>query len=136
MTVKFLGTLTLGFMSAPSYCENIVPTTAAPKSEISLNAFAANRSPVANVDRVALDKSAVAFNVLANDTDADGDKLKIVDASAKFGAVVFTTDGLLGYAQNPGPARADKITYTVSDASGGKAIGTVEVFLNQMDRKP
>lgn len=95
--------------------------------------FVANHSPEVNADLVALDKSSTAFNVLANDTDADGDRLKIVEAFAKFGAVAFTTDGLLGYVQNPGPARADKITYIVSDGSGGFAIGTVEVFVGQND---
>lgn len=91
---------------------------------------AANRSPLANDDIVALEKSSTAFNVLANDTDADGDRLIIIEASAKFGAVAFTTDGLVSYAQTPGPARADKITYVVSDSSGGSSVGTVEVFVH------
>ncbi len=132
-TVKCLSALFLSFMSAPSHSENIIATTKAPNSRMTQGSFVANHSPEVNADLVALDKSSTAFNVLANDTDADGDRLKIVEAFAKFGAVAFTTDGLLGYVQNPGPARADKITYIVSDGSGGFAIGTVEVFVGQND---
>lgn len=129
--VRCLSALFLSSMSAPSHSESIIATTEAPNSAITQSSFAANHSPVANADLVALEKSSTAFNVLANDTDADGDRLIIVEASAKFGAVAFTTDGLLGYAQNPGPARADKITYTVSDGSGGTAIGTVKVLIGR-----
>lgn len=132
-TVNCLGALSLSFMSAPSHSESVIATTNAPTSSITQSSFAANHSPVANADLVALEKSSIAFNVLANDADADGDRLIIVEASAKFGAVAFTADGLLGYAQNPGPAHADKITYIVSDGSGGSAVGTVEVVAGQND---
>ena len=88
-----------------------------------------NDKPVATTDRVDLKASSIAFNALANDTDANGDQLKLVDASARFGAVVFTTDGLLAYAQNQGPARADEITYVVSDGRGGFDQGTVEILV-------
>lgn len=130
-SVKCLSALSFSFMSAPSHSESVIVTTNAPTSSITQSAFVANHGPVANADFVALEKSSTAFNVLANDTDADGDRLIIVEASAKFGAVAFTTDGLLGYAQNPGPARPDRITYIVSDGSGGSAVGIVEVLVGQ-----
>ena len=92
------------------------------------NAPVQNDKPVATTDRVDLKSSSIAINTLANDVDANGDRLILVDASARFGAVVFTTDGLLAYAQNPGPARADTITYVVSDDRGGFDQGTVEIL--------
>ena len=128
-TVKCVSPLVLSFMSAPSHSESMIVTTNTSNNPMTQRSFAVNYSPVANADLVALEKSSTAFNVLANDTDADGDTLIIIDANAKFGAVAFTTDGLLGYAQNPGPARSDTIKYIVSDGSGGSAIGTVEVFV-------
>ena len=131
--VKCLSALSLSFMSAPSHSESIAATTRAPNSRMTQSSSAANHNPVAKADFVVLEDSSTAFNVLANDTDADGDRLVIVEASANFGAVAFTTDGLLGYAQNPGPARADRITYIVNDGSGGSAVGTVEVFVGQND---
>lgn len=86
-----------------------------------------NELPVAAPDVVDLQKSANAFNVLANDSDADGDRLTMVGAIANLGAVAFTPEGLLAYAQNPGSDRPDRITYTVSDGRGGFAEGKVEI---------
>lgn len=86
-----------------------------------------NRKPFANTDFVDLSQSSTASNVLANDSDPDGDRLILLEAGAKFGAVAFTPEGLLAYAQNPGPPRADKITYTVSDGHGGIVRGLVEI---------
>ena len=86
-----------------------------------------NIEPQANADFVDLATSPNAFNALANDVDRDGDRLIMVEAIAKFGAVAFTPEGLLAYAQNPGPARADEITYMISDGRGGFDKGVVEI---------
>ena len=128
---KYLSALSLAFMSASSRSESVIATTKSPNSSVAQRSVTTNHSPVANADLVSLENSSTAFNVLANDTDEDADRLMIVKASANFGAVAFTTDGLLGYAQNPGPARTDKITYIVSDGSGGSAVGTVKVLVGQ-----
>lgn len=93
------------------------------------NAPVQNHKPVAKPDRIELKTSSVAFNALANDADPNGDRLILVDASARFGVVVFTKDGLLAYAQNPGPARVDTITYIVSDGRGELDQGTVEILI-------
>lgn len=130
-SVKCLSALSLVFLSTPSHSESANATTKATNCTMSQSSLAANHRPLANADFVALAKSSTAFNVLANDTDSDGDKLIMVDASAKFGAVAFTTDGLLAYAQNPGRARPDTITYIVSDGSGGSAVGIVKVLAGQ-----
>lgn len=86
-----------------------------------------NDSPTAESDFVELEKSAKAFNALANDSDRNGDRLFLVDAEAKFGAVAFTADGLVAYAQNPGRPHADKIIYTVSDGRGGLDKGVIVI---------
>ena len=92
------------------------------------HAVVENRKPVTTIDVVDLKKSSDAINVLANDSDPDGDGLTLIYALAKFGAVVFTPDGLVGYAQNPGQPRSDKIIYTVRDDKGGIAYGTVDII--------
>lgn len=88
-----------------------------------------NELPIAITDQVNLTKSSSAFNVLANESDADGDRLTMVAAITDYGAVAFTPEGLLAYAQNPGPARPDNIIYTVSDGRGGFAQGLVKVVV-------
>lgn len=107
-----------------------LPNSAKPRlTAPALMTAALNELPVAAPDRVGLRQSANAFNVLANDSDADGDRLTMVGATANFGAVAFTPEGLLAYAQNPGPARQDEITYMVSDGRGGFAEGKVEIVV-------
>lgn len=64
--------------------------------------FSKNGKPVAKVDVVDLKKSSSTFNVLANGSDPDRDRLLITGALAHFGAVAFTSEGIIGYAQNPG----------------------------------
>jgi hypothetical protein len=83
--------------------------------------------PVAVTDYVDLKSAALAFNVLANDTDADEDSLTVIGASAQYGAVAFTPDGLVAYAANPSQPRADEIIYVLSDGRGGRAQGKVIV---------
>lgn len=92
-------------------------------------ALVENSTPVAIADVMELKRSSNAFNVLINDSDPDGDRLILTDALAQFGAVAFTPEGLIGYAQNPGPPRADIITYTISDNKGNFAHGTVEIIV-------
>ncbi len=87
----------------------------------------ANASPVAVTDYVDLKNAAQAFNVLRNDTDANNDTLNIIEASAQFGAVAFTADGLIAYAANPVAPLHDEIIYVVSDGHGGLAKGKVIV---------
>lgn len=86
-----------------------------------------NTMPVAVTDYVDLKSAALAFNVLTNDTDADQDALTVIAASAQYGAVAFTPDGLVAYAANPSQPRADEIIYVLSDGRGGRAQGKVIV---------
>jgi hypothetical protein len=76
----------------------------------------------------------VVIDVLANDTDADGDSLTIESvSSANFGTT--STDGLTitytpieGYPYPvPGPDGLDTLVYTVIDGYGGSAFGIVNL---------
>lgn len=86
-----------------------------------------NVKPEATPDFVDLKTASVAFNALANDVDTDGDSLVLVAANAKFGAVAYTPQGLIAYAQQAGHARPDQIIYSISDGRGGLAEGIVEM---------
>jgi hypothetical protein len=86
-----------------------------------------NAQPVAVTDYVDFNEAAQAFNIVANDSDADQDTLTIVEASAQFGAVAFTADGLVAYAANSAQPRADEIHYVLTDGRGGRASGKVIV---------
>jgi|GEM_PF-3557127 len=88
-----------------------------------------NRPPVARDDTASTwTDSTVVIRVLANDTDADGDSLRIEGVtSPAFGTVSVDSGATLTY--TPGPARAGAVTfqYVVSDDRGATDTAQVTV---------
>jgi hypothetical protein len=79
-----------------------------------------NRLPVAKPDAVTTRIGiAVEVKVLANDSDADGDTLKVSQVSAQFGQVEVMTDQQLRYVPAPQFSGTDRVTYSVTDGKGG-----------------
>lgn len=90
-----------------------------------------NDAPAATADSfTTAEDTGITYNVLANDSDIDGDPLHIIDAIAEYGAVTISADGSLAFTPAPGFTGIDTITYTVEDGHGGTAIATasIEVF--------
>lgn len=86
---------------------------------------------------VALDDAAstpfdtpVVVDVLDNDTDVDGDLLRVIDASSPNGDVEINQDGTLTFTPTPGFEGTAVIDYTITDDQGGfdseQAIVTVD----------
>jgi hypothetical protein len=71
----------------------------------------------------------VAIDVVANDTDANGDNLLIVGFSAPaHGTVAYSADNTqLVYTPNQNFSGTDSFTYDLDDEKGGTATGTVSV---------
>ncbi|MBS0262864.1 MAG: cellulose binding domain-containing protein [Planctomycetes bacterium] len=68
------------------------------------------------------------INVLANDTDPNGDTLTVTAVTAALnGTAVLKTDGSVSYTPKSTFAGADSFTYTVSDGHGGTAKATVKL---------
>ena len=73
----------------------------------------------------------VTVNVLANDTDADGDVLSIASVTATGGATAQISGTAVIFTSSlANPATVQSFTYTVSDGRGGSAVGTVAVAIN------
>lgn len=94
----------------------------------------ANRPPVAVDDdvQVPLD-TPVVIDVLANDSDPDGDPLTIIDASDRsvmMSLVVVNADGTIRYQPKAGWFGDDSFTYTISDGRGGTDSATVRVVVS------
>ena len=101
-----------------------------------------NAAPVANDDAVSTPTdTAVAIDVLANDTDANGDDLTITAADSPTtngGTTVINdngtpgdpTDDFIDYTPALGFAGTDTFTYTISDGNGGTDTATVTVTVN------
>ena len=88
-----------------------------------------NEAPCAkNDDSTTAFDTAVRINVLANDTDPDGDALSVIDATdGANGTVRVHANGIVTYTPDAGFSGEDTFTYTVSDGNGGTDTATVTV---------
>ncbi len=90
-----------------------------------------NEAPTADDDTAATAAGgAVTIDVLANDSDPDGDELSIRDpGDPANGEVEITDGGEIRYSPDSGFSGEDSFTYTVSDSNGGTdtAQATIQV---------
>ncbi|MDZ4811080.1 MAG: Ig-like domain-containing protein [Pseudomonadota bacterium] len=96
------------------------------------------RPPVANPDvATTLTGIPVTIPVLANDTDPDGDLLSVSALStAANGTLVLNANASVTYTPTAGFVGNDSFTYTLRDATGATAIGTVNVTVTPANRAP
>jgi parallel beta-helix repeat protein len=93
---------------------------------------AANRAPAAQSDSaVTAVNNPVTINVLANDSDPDGDPLTIASFTQPSHGAVSLVAGTLRYAPAAGYIGPDAFTYTISDGRGGTATAAVSVSVQQ-----
>jgi large repetitive protein len=98
-----------------------------------------NPAPVATNDATLTineDTAGTTVNVLANDSDPDGDPLSITSATATNGTVVVNANGTLTFTPNANYNGAATITYTISDGQGGTATATVPVTVVSVNDGP
>ncbi|MBL8788377.1 MAG: tandem-95 repeat protein, partial [Deltaproteobacteria bacterium] len=107
-----------------------------------------NRSPIAEADAYTVDLTGVwPLNVLANDSDPDGDTLQIVDVTQPpEGPVSIAPNGNLVFTPDPravlppvDPATGfptTRFAYTVSDGRGGYATTVVTLTFPKENRRP
>ena len=89
-----------------------------------------NAAPVARPDSLTVPSGQSAtVDVLANDSDANGDGLSVVGLSTSSGAQVSVSGGVVAYRPPTGFKGTDVVTYTVSDGRGGFATSTVDVVV-------
>jgi hypothetical protein len=92
----------------------------------------ANVAPIAQGDVVTTAQSSpVTINVLANDSDANGDVLSITSFTQPSHGSVALVSGSLRYSPTNGYTGADAFTYTISDGRGGTATATVSITVQQ-----
>lgn len=73
------------------------------------------------------------IDVLANDTDPEGEVLTVSGASAVSGTVTIQADHTLSYTANAGFAGDDTITYQIRDAAGNTDTGEVTVTVTPLE---
>ncbi|MGL5835551.1 MAG: Ig-like domain-containing protein [Waterburya sp.] len=89
-----------------------------------------NQPPKAEDDEVSTPKGTpVTVNVVANDSDPDGDPITLEDVNSPIGASAQVVDGKVIYTPkfSSNQAASESFTYTIKDADGATATGTVKV---------
>ncbi|MEQ6203787.1 Ig-like domain-containing protein, partial [Sulfitobacter sp. HNIBRBA2951] len=96
-----------------------------------------NDDPVATDDCVATDlDTPVTIDVLANDSDPDGDELTVISATSPDGDVTFNDDGTIEFTPTPGFTGDAEITYTISDGNGGEDTAVAKVSVGEESTPP
>ncbi|MDJ0843665.1 tandem-95 repeat protein [Crocosphaera sp.] len=97
-----------------------------------------NSPPVANNDAVQINEDqSVTIDVLANDSDADGDFLFISNLTeSSNGNVVDNGDGTITYTPNNNFNGNDSFSYSISDLQGGRDTATVNLTINPLNDAP
>ncbi|MGB1030192.1 MAG: tandem-95 repeat protein, partial [Pseudoalteromonas marina] len=96
-----------------------------------------NDAPVATADTATMDEDAapITIDVLANDSDVDGDSLVISNATADVGAV-SVVNNQIQYTPAANANGVATVTYTASDNNGGTANSTLAITINPINDPP
>lgn len=105
-------------------------------ASVSVSIAAVNDNPIANPDTASVNEDeSVSINVLANDTDVDGDTLSVANASVTAGSVQVVGNQV-NYTPDADFNGSATITYTIEDGAGGSASSTVEVTITNVNDAP
>jgi hypothetical protein len=100
---------------------------------VTVNVFAANHDPIAVDDEAAgIPGSTVVVDVLANDSDPDGDPLTITDVTTPYYGDTVIEDGgqSIRYVPAPDFNGVDSFFYAIVDGRGGSAMAMVTIGYN------
>ncbi len=96
-----------------------------------------NRPPVAvNDTATTIAGQPVTVNVLANDSDPDGDALTIVGVTTPANGSVVATATTVTYTPAPRFTGTDTFSYTIDDGHGGTASATVTITVGAPPNRP
>jgi outer membrane protein OmpA-like peptidoglycan-associated protein len=129
---KVVYTPASGFTGSDSFSYAIADGkggTASATVSITIQAVVVNHPPVAQNDAYTVDQnsSANSLNVLANDSDPDGDTLTITTVSTPAHGTASIAGNKVSYTPAPGYSGADTFTYSIADGKGGTASASVAI---------
>lgn len=129
---RVIYTPTTGYIGSDSFSYSISDGhggTATATVSITVRAVAVNHAPVARDDSFFIRQKSTDLDVLANDSDPDGDPLTIIAVTQpQFGTVTIAADGKSVRYTQPFMFNHETFTYTISDGHGGTATATVTLI--------
>ena len=113
------------------------PHGAAVTARVVVTIVNVNELPEAKDDEAVTDEDqAVTVDVLANDTDPDGDRLRVESVSAAGHGTTAVVEGGVRYAPEANYHGMDRFSYVVSDGNGATATAAVEVTVVPVNDAP
>lgn len=105
---------------------------------VNINVTPVNDGPIAAADVVSVNEDTpISIDVLANDTDVDGDPLSVSQlGNAAHGTVTLNQNGTVTYTPTINYNGPDSFTYTASDGKGGTSTTTVNITVNPVQDAP
>jgi len=105
---------------------------------VSIEVTPVNDPPVARDDSaLTAEDTSVNIDVLANDSDVDGDTLMVIGVTqGAHGTVIANLDGTVNYTPNANFNGADSFSYTISDGQGGEVTAAVAVTVTPVNDDP
>ena len=132
-------TANTGFAGADSFTYTISDSFGATDTAtVTINVGSGNSAPTANDDFATTQSNQpVTINVLANDSDPDGDSLTVVlFTNPTRGSASCTSAGQCTYTPFPNESGSDSFQYKVMDGRGGESIGTVFINITSCPEAP
>jgi hypothetical protein len=106
-------------------------------ASVSLTVLAVNDAPVAKADAGSTNEDqAVTVDVLANDSDLEGDTLTVSTFTNPTKGALSWSGGKVTYTPNANTSGTDTFSYTVSDGKGGSSTATVTVTVAALNDPP
>ncbi len=104
---------------------------------VTITVTSVNDNPVANDDAATtLEDAPVTIDVLANDSDADGDIFTISSVTQPAHGAVVNNGGNVTYQPDANYYGTDSFSYTISDGQGGSDTATVAVTVTPVNDNP
>ncbi len=107
------------------------------EAQVTISVTAVNDPPLAADDTALTSEGVpVTIDVLANDSDVDGDPLTVSLVGAAVGGSVENLGDAVRYTPGPGFTGDDGFSYTISDGQGGISVADVTVTVSGVNQPP
>ena len=134
---NFHGAASFTYMVCDNGNTSGAPDAQCSNATVNVTVNSINDEPVAVNDSATTDEDTpVNVDVVANDTDADGDTRTLQSVGTAAHGSVSIIGGQAHYSPEPDFNGSDSFSYVISDAHGGTATGTVNITVNSVNDDP